>query len=345
VCYLDITDWPGGQMTASAVPAFDFGPENSRPANLPRSLTSFLWGPDMANGTNLGNCWVSFKCFTPDLALRDFALPLLARFDNLRVSLSTAVSSVQRSAARGSGVVTGLRAVRRTPAAGGGGAWAVNTSEMLADWYDPSPSARFDKEVLDIAIAPFGVLIEATEFGDALATSGVPFAQGIEVPDESSRSYLSSCGQGTTVPHYTTYGREPAPSPDPWPAGSRGGGAPFDQQGLSWQRDWTYRRVDAARGSDPNKAAPGETSVINVGGGDDYDSGYIFYAINSSELNAQLAAPGLWRGGVNLTAYAMAEQRSFGFYHYFRANASADISPVLALNASLAGTLTGLAKM
>ena len=142
-----------------------------------------------------------------------------------------------------------------------------------------------------------------------------------------------------------TYGRAPAPAPDPWPAGSLGGGAPFSQQGMSWQRDWTYRRVDAAPGSDANAAAPGETSVINVGGGDDYDSGYLFFALNSSELNAQLAAPGLWRGGVNLTAYAMAEQRSFGFYHFFRANASASVSGFLALNASLAGTDTGLAKM
>jgi len=255
----------------------------------------------------------------------------------------TAVSFVTRGAS--GGAVTGLRAVRRSPAAGGGGAWAANTSEQLADWYDAAPSARFDKEVLDIAIAPFGVLIEATEFGDCLATSGVGFAQGIEVPSEDSRGYLSSCGQGTTIPFFVTYGREPAPSPDPWPAGSRGGGSPFSQQGMSWQRDWTYRRVDAARDSDPNAAAPGETSVINVGGGDDYDSGYVFYAINSSELNAQLAAPGLWRGGVNLTAYALAEQRSFGFYHYFVANATASVSGFLGLNASLAGTQTGLAKM
>lgn len=25
VCFLEATDWPGGQMTASAVPAIDFG--------------------------------------------------------------------------------------------------------------------------------------------------------------------------------------------------------------------------------------------------------------------------------------------------------------------------------
>ena len=37
VCFLEITDWPGGQLTASAVPAVDFGPHNRLPVNLPAS--------------------------------------------------------------------------------------------------------------------------------------------------------------------------------------------------------------------------------------------------------------------------------------------------------------------
>jgi NADPH-dependent 2,4-dienoyl-CoA reductase/sulfur reductase-like enzyme len=33
VCLTDPTDWPGGQLISSAVPAVDFGPENSNPPN------------------------------------------------------------------------------------------------------------------------------------------------------------------------------------------------------------------------------------------------------------------------------------------------------------------------
>jgi len=59
VCFLEPTDWPGGQLTASAVPAVDFGPHNRDPANVAQTLASFLFGPSMPGDVNLGNCWVS----------------------------------------------------------------------------------------------------------------------------------------------------------------------------------------------------------------------------------------------------------------------------------------------
>ena len=44
VCFTEITDWPGGQMTAGGVPAIDFGGGNSNgsPDNQP---ASFRWAP------------------------------------------------------------------------------------------------------------------------------------------------------------------------------------------------------------------------------------------------------------------------------------------------------------
>ena len=101
----------------------------------------------------------------------------------------------------------------------------------------------------------------------------------------------------------------------------------------------------AAASANSSFASPGETSVINVGGGNDYDNGYFFYALDSAELQAQLAQAGAWRGGVNISAYAAAEQRSYGFYHWFRLNASDAIAPYLTLNATHTGTSTGLSKM
>ena len=59
VCFLEPTDWPGGQLTASAVPAVDFGPHNRNPANVAQSFASFLFGPSMPGDVNLGDCWVS----------------------------------------------------------------------------------------------------------------------------------------------------------------------------------------------------------------------------------------------------------------------------------------------
>lgn len=347
VCLIEPVDWPGGQLTTSAVPAVDFGPSNSNPANLPSSFASWLFGPTMPGKTNPGNCWVSKKCFNPLRGVGDFLVPLLASFPNVRVFNRTAVSFATRDASTGR--IVSVTGVQRTPRAGVD-EWDVLTSAQLADWYDASDSTRFTKEIIDFVLpgGMGGAVIDATEFGDVLATSGLPFAQGIEVPQESSRNFLSTCGQGTTVPFYATYGRSPAPSPDPWPPGS-GEGDRFAQQGMGWDRDWTYRRVDAPAGSDAAAGAPGETSVINVGGGDDIGNAYLFFGLDSAELAEQRSAPLRWRGGVNTTALAMAEQRSYGFYHFFVSNASSaargDASRFIGLNASLAGTTHGLAKL
>ena len=37
VCFTELTDWPGGQMTAGGVPAIDFGGYNRYPENQPIS--------------------------------------------------------------------------------------------------------------------------------------------------------------------------------------------------------------------------------------------------------------------------------------------------------------------
>lgn len=343
VCLLDITDWVGGQLTASAVPAVDFGPENSRPENIPSSFAAFLYGPHMPNASNLGNCWVSKKCFEPRLAV-EFLNALLASFPNLLVSLRTAVSVAARDPV--TGAIVSVLGVRRTPVAAD--EWDVLTSAQLADWYSWDDSPRFTKELVNFTLSPNGVIIDATEFGDVLATAGLPVAQGIEVPAEASQTYLSTCGQGTTVPFYATFGETLAPSPDPWPPGN-GNGDPFSQQGMGWDRDFTYRRVSARAGSDGAAGAPGETSVINVGGGNDIGNAYLFYGLESAEYAAQLSGPGAWRGGLNTTALAAAEQRAYGFYHFFKANASSakhgDASRYITLNASVGGTGTGLSRM
>jgi hypothetical protein len=345
VCFLELTDWPGGQMTASGVPAIDFGPENSRRENLPSMFSDLLFGPLMPNNTNLGNCWVSKKCFNPVTVMNEFVFPLLSSFTNLNLFLRTSVSFVTRNKA--TGAITSVVGIRRTPKEIDN-EWAILTSSQIIDWYDPNDSNLFSKESITFVLSPAGVVIEATEFGDVLATSGVPFAQGIESPNENSTTFISTCGQGMTIPFYATYGHAEAPSPDPWPPGNSNGD-PTSQQGMSWDRDWTYRRVDALSNSSSSFGAKGETSVINVGGGNDIGNVYLFYSLDSSELLVQLASPGAWRGGINTSALAAAEQRAYSFYHFFKANASVthsgDASSFISLNASLAGTLTGLAKM
>eukprot|EP00158_Paraphelidium_tribonemae_P000080 Partr_v1_DN15555_c0_g1_i1_m44716 putative Inherit from NOG: fad dependent oxidoreductase len=82
VCFTEITDWPGGQMTASGVPAIDFGTDNRARANMPASLAALLFGPLMPGDTNLGDCWVSTKCFQPQVVVEQWIAPLVASFPN-----------------------------------------------------------------------------------------------------------------------------------------------------------------------------------------------------------------------------------------------------------------------
>jgi NADPH-dependent 2,4-dienoyl-CoA reductase/sulfur reductase-like enzyme len=55
VCFTEITDWPGGQMSSGGVPAIDFGPSNDNPAVWPASFADAMnW-----IGPNPGACSVS----------------------------------------------------------------------------------------------------------------------------------------------------------------------------------------------------------------------------------------------------------------------------------------------
>lgn len=176
VCFTEVTDWPGGQMTASGVPAIDFGTDNRVRDNMAGGLADLLFGPLMPGGENLGDCWVSSKCFQPQIVMESWIMPLIASYPNLLYLPRTAVLSSQRDATTGR--VTSVQAVQRTPAAGTTG-WETLLSAQLSDWYDPAPSAAYpEKNLITLSLSsPHGVVIDATEFGDILVTSGVGFAQ------------------------------------------------------------------------------------------------------------------------------------------------------------------------
>lgn len=80
-------DWPGGQLTSSAVSAIDFGNENWKTANQPASLAAMV---SLMPG-NPGACWVSYKCFLPDWLVAAYIMPTLAALPNLRLFLRTTV--------------------------------------------------------------------------------------------------------------------------------------------------------------------------------------------------------------------------------------------------------------
>ena len=350
VCFTEITDWPGGQMTAGGVPAIDFGGPNSNSANQPASFRSAMDSipGDGAHHTatigsgSPGACSVSTKCYDPAAFVRDWVRPRLQRSKNLQVFLRSAVVHTERDSVNGS--VIAVHVVQRTPRPSTQ-EWSARLSEELSDWYDSSDSAAFTKELL---VLRGRVFIEATELGDILATSGLPWLQGIETPFENSSTIDTHCGQAATLTFYAQLLDSPAPAPSPThpalPVGN-GAGQPWTKtlSLYAFEHTWTWRRAFCAANRSLFAINVGDITQQNLG--NDLDTAYLLL----SSDDARLQAEGGWAGGVNLTAMRMLEDRAYGWFSLLKNSSDvlfgSGFSTRLDMNRTTSGTLHGLSKM
>jgi hypothetical protein len=346
ICYTDITDWPGGQLTASATSAIDFGANwDNFPSNVPKAFGDLLLSGPFGNAsTNPGLCTVSKKCFPPVWAV-DWLLAQIASYPNLLFFPSTAVTGTTLDATTGR--ITALRAVQRTPTAAYPNGYERPLSAALPDWYSEVNSTFFTKQVVELTLGPpSGVVIEATEFGDVLLNAaGVEVAQGFETPFENATVYNDTCGQAATMCFWMSWDAQADPSPDPTPPGGDAG-YPFPG---NWTQDrlahaFTWRRSLTVNATNASVPEIGDLFLINEQSGNDLLSGNIFLPLADAYDQVR---NGTWCGGLNLTALALAEQRAFGYYHDLKA-ATGTIYPWVpgvSLNKTAAGTENGLAKM
>lgn len=337
-------------MTAGGVPAIDFGPANRLPENQPASFRSAMDSIPGSGKSHTGTqgsgspgaCTVSSKCYLPNVLVNQWIMPRLAKSKNLLVFLRTAIRQTERDS---DGNIVALHAVQRTPRPGKL-EWKARLSEEIRDWYNPIDSETFTKKSLVITAKVF---IDATELGDVLATSGVNFGQGIEVPHEDSTTYESGCGQAQTLTFYAELlGAVPT---DPYvpPLGADGGigwpdGTHFTANGgADWRHAWTWRRSsDTSTNKSIYSVNIGDITQQNLG--NDLDTAYPLLPI--AETKAEVLRG--WAGGVNVTALRMLEDRAFGWYWYLK-NTSKLVDPSwnsrLVLNRTSSGTIHGLSKM
>lgn len=358
VALIEPTDWVGGQLTASAVPAVDEAwhkvsdPTTGEVFNVSaiarrrENMTPNFRRMLDATG-NPGGGWVSNYCFLPRDFLDRHLLPLERSLSGkLVVYRETVVKSVDVDQATGQ--VRSLTAIQRAPRAGVAAAgYDRPLSEDLPDWYSPEPSPRFTKTVLRFAATPAPgqstVFLDATEWGELLALSGGDFLQGVDRVD-GERGGDDTCGQSIVVDIVEridpTPGTEP-PGPTDVPALGFGAYAQFPD---AWDRIWTYRRL---RGHGP-KGAIGDLSLQNWGysakhgaGGNDYPFGYLF--LSRATTAAQRSD---WKGGIDLAVLKEAERRALGWHAWFKAHVPAPLTPEqVILDREALGTSTGLAKM
>lgn len=358
-CLIEPTDWVGGQITSSAVPAIDEAWHKVKDKKTGSEYNVAAIARDRANMTpnframldatgNPGKGWVSNYCFEPRNFLAQHLIPLersLTAKGTLVVFRDTVIKQVEADA--GKGLLTAVVAVRRTPTPGvAANGYDRLPSQDLADWYSPEPSDRFSKSVLRFE-APKGrdvVFIDATEWGELLVLAGSPYLQGVEFED-GGREGDDRCGQSTVFDFVQRLNAGPVDEP-PGPEGVGGFGFDeFHDQSDAWNRIWTYRRIRSAKGGGP--AAVGDLCLQNWGysakqkaGGNDYPFGYLF--LSRAQTDAQR---GDWKGGVDLAVMAAAEQRALGWHYWFKAHAPEGIGPrQVSLDREALGTSHGLAK-
>ena len=355
---IEPTDWVGGQLTASAVPAVDEAwhkvtdPASKEIYNVSaiarrrENMTPNFRKMLDATG-NPGRGWVSNFCFLPLDFLNQHLLPLENQLkDKLVVYRDTVIKSVDIDASTGR--IKGLTAIRREPRAGlAANGYDRPLSETLNDWYSPKDSDRFAKSVLTFrgieAAGRSTVFLDATEWGELLALSGGDYLQGADRVD-GRRGGDDTCGQAIVVDVVERINAEATPEP-PGPQGVPAlGYGSYKKFPDAWDRIWTYRRI---KGRGPNPEV-GDISLQNWGysgrdgeGGNDYPFGYFF--LSKRDAEAQRLD---WRGGINLEVLAGAERRALGWHEWFKAHAPSSIKPEqVTLDREVLGTSTGLAKM
>ncbi len=356
---IEPTDWVGGQLTASAVPAVD---EAWHKVTDPRTKAAYNVSAIARKRENMtpnframldatgnpGGGWVSNYCFQPKDFLDGHLLPLEESLKaKLVVYREAVIKAVDADPATGR--VRSIVAIQRAPRPGlARGGYDRPLSEDLADWYSPAPSARFDKLTLTFAAddrpGHGTVFLDATEWGEVLALAAdAPFLQGVEAVD-GGREGDDTCGQATVIDVVERLNAAPTEEP-PGPEGVAnlgfGGYKKFND---AWDRIWTYRRI---KGKGP-KPAVGDLCLQNWGysgrdneGGNDYPFGYLF-----KPRRATADEKADWRGGIDLGVLAAAEKRAIAWHYWFKANVPKPFVPEqVTLDRSVLGTATGLAKM
>jgi hypothetical protein len=342
------------------------------------------WLTQLGGVGNPQNCWVagnddcflpvhsSFpivgKAILPDLIGKPVLPAMLTSTGalnrpNLRVFYNTVLraSSVTTTTA-GMQKITALTATKRIATTGASAptmdGFDRPLSEEIASWYSTTANARWNKAQLTFTGKANGlIVIDASEFGDVLATSQSSYLVGTETATESDLTTAESCGQAFVFSFFMKYKKESGAAVENAPQWQSAYPADFkfgandSGKAFSWTNIWSYRRVyNGARSNaysiDNNTyeykvAELGDTiSLQNWTTGNDYSHRSLF--LSKSDTAAQVATG--WSGGLNLVAMAEAEKHAIGWYYWFKNKTPASSAARITIGTEITGTFSGLTR-
>lgn len=348
VCLTDITDWVGGQLSSQGTTALDERKTQREKLFYPRGYLELRKRVEEKYGElNPGDCWVSDSCFLPHDGHEILKQQLEDAAEEGKGTLkwfpSTVIKdlAIEKVANGGTGEqITSAIAIQHTPAEGAPPLNSEPLSQTIEDSYSYEDSDRFKKTIIRFVPKPSEkpkpanwYVIEATETGELIGLTDVPYRLGID-----PRSYLEPSSSSTTADPYCTQGFTYTFAMEATEEPQKHEMPPFYLQHspyysyelerlASYNLVFTYRRIwspeqgesETFRGVTYEKPVPKDISMQNWTWGNDYRPGTsqdnLIYTREQLQGTGQLN-PGGWMGGLRTETLKKAEDHALGFYYW-----------------------------
>lgn len=349
VCLTDITDWVGGQISSQGTSALDERSTQRRELFFPRGYLELRNNLEKFYGKlNVGECWVSDSCFLP----KDAHTILFQQLENAArkgrgkfkwfpntVIKDLTVETVKNA---GSGQqITSAIAIQHQPQANTPPLNTEPLSQIIEDAYTYADSDRLKKTIIKFTAPQKSkrngkadwIVVEATETGELIGLTDIPYKLGIDPrselePSSSSATADPYCPQGFTYTFAMEQTKEAQPQPEPSFYKQYEPYYSYELPRLAnFNLVYTYRRIWKAEPSENEsfggitwmKPTPGDISMQNWTWGNDYRPGTsqdnLIYTREQLQEMGQLKSGG-WMGGLRTETLRRGEEHALGFYHW-----------------------------
>ena len=347
VCMTEITDWVGGQISAQGTSALDERTTQRSKLFFPRGYLELRQRIEEYYGKlNPGDCWVSESCFLPKDAHKIMWEQLkdaeAKGGGKLKWFPSTVIKDLKIETVANEGTGKQITSAIGIQHSSNNEYLPLNTlplSSTIEDAYSYQDSEKFSKEIIRFVPASASdtvadwYLIEATETGEIVGLTDIPYRLGIDPlssfePSSSSVTGDEYCTQGFTYTFAMEATEEPQANEMPTFYSQHQNYYSYELERLAdFDLVFTYRRIWSPQEGDLEKfggiefsaPTPGDISMQNWTWGNDYRPGTakdnLIYTRRQLKELGQLEPNG-WMGGLRTRTLSRGEDHSLGYFYW-----------------------------